>query len=627
MYKYQTIINVIVLSIVLIICDIDANTEQILTMKWLSDWQSMQQDKSLVPSLRSAKVLLPGRFDKMGKIITCQLQLLGDDNRSVGTLLISADGTRIMYFHSFSNYTEGVTNPISAQQAKLIADEFVKHYYHNEEMIPRIEVFPNIDQSGCYEIDYNYYAKDICIYRISITVSYLGLVTDLMTGDQIYCNQENLNNFPPSPGRKFVLDQMDAYLNTVNIKAIDMENIERQFGYRVDKYIMQWDADTIYFLNGKKMRRKITYNEDVQKCYFSEDKPELYEQRNGIPITTFLQDSHPVWSSNRKSLYWQSNARWKLLPPWIQVVPNSIAAMTLTVPERYIYRPLPDIGQLSTTYTFPSPSADGKWLAVVHGNRNLLFIDLENNTLYMMDSDCLAHQRANWANDSSAVVSVPFGEQYILYQQVSSPTGIPFDLKPAKIHLDKICSAAEFLPGSKDTLLAILDQTNIVLIHYLPGKSAEIVPFITVPLTVQHMHVMPDGKSFIILDVKGKFTKIDIATKNHHELTWMSAKLPDGNSVLAGTRDWAVSPDGKMIAFSAAGDKDHFEYIYTAAIDGTGIKRITKGDPQELYDRYRVKGDTIVSQRNLTVNVMQQLGFLPDIEWHTPYDVPPPADE
>ena len=178
-------------------------------------------------------------------------------------------------------------------------------------------------------------------------------------------------------------------------------------------------------------------------------------------------------------------------------------------------------------------------------------------------------------------------------------------------------------------LLAVLDAKILARVR-LRDKGNPIIEMVKeLPNIINRMHVMPGGKSAIVMDRMGKYSQVDLTSREVHPLKWLSGKLPDGTDLSNSEHDWDgdVSPDGTAIAFLAFGMNPFVENIYTASLDGTNVKRITDGDSRESRQRYRMnKRDAIVSQRGLTLHELHRFGYMPDIEWRTP-SIVPPAEE
>ncbi len=588
---------------------------------WIDEWQKFQQDSSLNPILRNAKVMLPGKEEMIGKLKVYVIQILDIYCRKIGSLTITADEKRIISFQLYYIYEEGNVKPIQVEKAQMIAIQFVHKHYPQIGENPNIEKYPVIDDKGRFTTNFAFFKDDIRIFSVSISVDYAGFVVDVLTGDPIAANNIDLAKMPPSKGRQYVLGEMWSYLRTQKKKYDAIEKLECIIGFGIeDQYCLIWRASAIYLQGSTKMREYVLYDEMDNQCMIERPiPPERYDAQYGTPIPLSCRDSHPVWTHDGNSLWWQTDARWKLLPTWIQVKPFSLGTSSLYIPLDFIYRPLPDIGQLSIDYGLPSPSPDGRWLALKVSNNTLAIIDMPNNRIYVMDEECIFQDRASWSSDSMELINVQSGENYAILHKISSPTGIPFDSPGSHINLGMPCNAIEFIPGEKGILLALLDSKELARVRLRDKGETTIEMVKELPTPIVRMHVLPDGKSAIILDQMGKFAQVDLTSRVVHQLKWLSGKLPDGNDLSGGEHDWDVSPDGTKITFSAKGSNPLIEYIYTASLDGSNVKRITAGDPNEQRQRYRLnKRDAIVSKRGLTLSVLQRFGFLPELDWRTP---------
>ena len=206
----------------------------------------------------------------------------------------------------------------------------------------------------------------------------------------------------------------------------------------------------------------------------------------------------------------------------------------------------------------------------------------------------------------------------LTYQKVNSPCGIPFDVKPIKIKFEKKCQSIEFIEHTHDCI-ALFGEKEIVLIHDILSPVPKIEPYIIYPRSIECMHLTHDGKFINILDYNGTFHQVNIISKAENEQKWIKERFSDYNSIEGKIEDWDVSPDGKTIAFSTVGPKDHITHLYTADINGLNIKCLTKGDPSELRMRYRLNNrDLLVSPHRLLIDVLQQLDYIGRVEWYTP---------
>lgn len=107
---------------------------------------------------------------------------------------------------------------------------------------------------------------------------------------------------------------------------------------------------------------------------------------------------------------------------------------------------------------------------------------------------------------------------------------------------------------------------------------------------IERMTIFPDGR--LLVWHEGGLDVVDPETKTKEPLDLpplRDPELPAARPALK-LRDPAVSPDGKLLAFSGyrdSGDPEHGTgwYIYTCNLDGSDVKRITplEDDPVEPY--------------------------------------------
>ena len=592
------------------------------SMKWIASWKVLAENNMISPELKKAKIMLPIDNDTSSMGVH-YFPIYNNTYRKIGSIVVNHDWTNIVGFSLWPLYDESEDRVIDIPKAAAIASSFCDSYITSPGT--RINtVHDKMDENGRYLFHFHFMYKDISIEDVQVYIDYRGYVVEMKDRKaEDYCNREIdkiLKDIPESPGKEHI--QVIAKNNINNYGECEIIGIERKIEYIGDNQDLYWRVQIKRNHNGEE------YN--TVKIYELGDKIEIDEWKKATePHTPIISNeinvsSNPVFSKYDNTIWWSGNTRWCKLPKWYPMPPASLLCSN-KAGKINLYRPLPDLYDLSLEYSFPSPSPDGRWLAFQVFNHILAVIDLKFNRLYSDRLPFRSENRISWSDDSTMVAFVIDGKAYI--KSLLGESNVPLDTEAVKL-VDKKMNyiALEFVPNQKNTLIAVVSDAiddsdssgKLMLLHMVNGKIA-IDPLIDTKSPILRMHILPKGDKVWVLHPTGCY-EYDIKGKTKKRIDWLITEkdIIDGYVFSPEEFDWDISKDGTEIAFTLIDKNTKGCRVCTSTIQGNGIKFISP-IISKTVDRYFV-GEKygVVSKEFINEDTLVKLGIIKQIPWINP---------
>jgi hypothetical protein len=592
---------------------------------------------------------------------------LAFSNGGKGSLYTDSASARVMFFDlSETLPVEVRITPPTPTESQAIAAAFLHALFPlpadaHETVTPADNSHPGADFT---EWSFVAVYRDVTIVRADVSVNVLGHVVGCnRTGDNlsIAAWKEMVASIPPSPGAATVRAAVRAYLDANGDTDAAINWLYRTSPSTPDGTDYYWIAtvtkagvDDWGVPHPEFYAMYVGYTEATQtlttaRPWGPSQFPDTTERRKP-PVATPPQPEPPyqwlptalTWSADGKqlwssaSLFWPQCHRWEYDSPATfnykglpNFAPNSLLVADLPAGNWSAYRPLVDIQQ-AWEYSNPVPSPDGRWLAANFEGR-LIFLDLRFNRLYLVGTKGKPQMglSAAWSSDATRFVTTT--DEGLLEMTVASACGVPFADAPLRIPVSEGVASVAYLPGKANELIAVVthplspaerkvmepadNATEVIRIARPADTRVPAIVCVTFDTTAYNrsIQVLPDGGHAVlggaegpgVLDLAtGKVTLLDGLTKG--------VTLAGKTFQLSPWGAWAISPDGKRIAYLAetaeelAHDRaqtgllaafarirsitDGSDAVIVANLDGSDARLIATGPVDEEVPRYYLNG-------------------------------------
>ena len=489
-----------------------------------------------------------------------------------------------------------------------------------KDAVEQVTPADTMDERGYYTVHDDYLVRDIIIRKFSVNISYDGFVVAFDDWSLTPRGALRIpDDIPSSPGIAPAQQACDTYCRQHGITDSNLAGLHRVLDYADDKPAPRWCATLYADETHGRRQTTITYDEQSGKCELAAWEPDASYWQQGSRADA------PVWAPDG-GVWLGATARWRNLPGWFVHQPASLCYWAPVSNHVAVFRPLVDYLPLRNTYSLPSPSPDGHWLACCIDNKVPVVVDLQGHCIFCTRENHRLAGRMSWSADSRSLLLIDQTTQQVYFNVLADKSGIPLDVPETELMPDYQCAAAEFMPGHADQVIAVVrdaasaNMTNtwelvrFAIVHGRGMVKSVVTKEIACPY---RMHVSPDGASVWLL-MAGQVQSVNIRTGQATPVTWLKdgAKLIDGMNIDASLLDWDISGDMKSLVFTARMTGRPVLMAFVASLDGHDVRCLSPIPLDTPLDRYILPGGNAnVASDSLPVSLLERLKIVPAIAW------------